>query len=99
MNPIVRRLLLVLPTLLGVATLVFFFIHLLPGDPVDAMLGEHAAAVDRAALRAALGLDRPLWSQYARFLSGLAHGDLGLVGAEDRQQREQAGPQPRPRLL
>ena len=77
MRPVVRRLLLVAPTLLGVVTLVFFFIHLLPGDPVDAMLGENAAAVDRVALRAALGLDQPITSQYARFLWGAAHGDLG----------------------
>jgi peptide/nickel transport system permease protein len=72
-----RRLLLLLPTLLGVATLVFFFIHWLPGDPIDVMLGENAAAVDREHLRQALGLDRPIWQQYASFVGGAAHGDLG----------------------
>jgi peptide/nickel transport system permease protein len=77
MNPLLRRLALALPTLLGVATLVFLFIHLIPGDPVDVMLGETAATVDRARLRSALGLDRPLWRQYATFLAGAARGDLG----------------------
>ena len=77
MKYIVRRLILVLPTLLGVATLVFFFIHWLPGDPVDVMLGENASAADRDRLRRALGLDQPLWSQYASFLTRAAVGDLG----------------------
>jgi peptide/nickel transport system permease protein len=77
MNALLRRLALALPTLLGVATLVFLFIHLIPGDPVDVMLGETAATVDRARLRSALGLDRPLWRQYASFLADAAHGDLG----------------------
>jgi ABC-type dipeptide/oligopeptide/nickel transport system permease component len=77
MSAAFRRALLALPTLLGVATLVFFFIHLLPGDPVDVMLGEAASAADRVRLRAALGLDRPLLEQYAVFLLRAAHGDLG----------------------
>src|SRR5439155_8673318 len=63
--------------LLGVATLVFGFIHLVPGDPVEIMLGESAAAADVAALRHDLGLDRPLPVQYARFLLHAARGDLG----------------------
>jgi peptide/nickel transport system permease protein len=77
MSGIVRRLLLTLPTVLGVATLVFFFVHLLPGDPVDVMLGETASAADRAGLRAALGLDRPLGQQYLEFVRHTATGDLG----------------------
>jgi len=76
-NAFLRRLALVLPTLLGAATLVFLFIHLVPGDPVDVMLGETAATADRARLRSALGLDQPLWRQYAGFLAGVARGDLG----------------------
>ena len=72
-----RRLLLVVPTLLGVALLVFSFIHLVPGDPVDIMLGESAEPADAAALRHALGLDRPLGAQLLTFLSRTAHGDLG----------------------
>src|SRR5205823_5915511 len=62
---------------LGVATLVFSLIHLVPGDPVQAMLGESASPQDIADLRGRLGLDRPLLVQYGAFLSGVAKGDLG----------------------
>jgi ABC-type dipeptide/oligopeptide/nickel transport system permease component len=72
-----RRLLLFLPTLFGTLTLVFFLIHLVPGDPVEVMLGETASGADKETLRHELGLDLPLWTQYTRFLSGLAFGDLG----------------------
>jgi peptide/nickel transport system permease protein len=72
-----RRLLLAVPTILGVVTIVFFLLHLVPGDPVDAMLGETAQVADRARLRHALGLDRPLLAQYAGYLDRLAHADLG----------------------
>lgn len=73
----VRRLALVPTTVLGVLLLVFGFLHLVPGDPVDVMLGEAATAADREALRQVLGLDRPWPEQLARFLGGLAQGDLG----------------------
>jgi len=72
-----RRLLTLVPTTLGVVTLVFSFLHLVPGDPVEVMLGETARQADKAALRAELGLDRPLWAQYTGYLGGLAQGDLG----------------------
>jgi ABC-type dipeptide/oligopeptide/nickel transport system permease component len=72
-----RRLALSVPVLLGVATLVFSLIHMIPGDPAQAMLGETASPADIAALRSKLGLDRPLLEQYAAFLGGLARGDLG----------------------
>jgi peptide/nickel transport system permease protein len=62
---------------LGVATLVFLLIHLIPGDPVDVMLGESAVPADKAELRHALKLDRPLAAQYGDFLLGLSRGDLG----------------------
>jgi ABC-type dipeptide/oligopeptide/nickel transport system permease component len=74
---VLRRLLLTLPVLFGVATLVFSLIHLVPGDPVQAMLGESASPVDVADMRARLGLDRPLLVQYASFMAGALHGDLG----------------------
>lgn len=74
---LVQRLLLFVPTLLGALTLVFLFIHLIPGDPVEVMLGETASAADKEDLRHALALDEPILVQYARFLRGLAHGDLG----------------------
>jgi ABC-type dipeptide/oligopeptide/nickel transport system permease component len=75
---LVRRLLLTIPVLLGVATLVFALIHFIPGDPAQAMLGEGAAPEDVAQLRARLGLDRPLPVQYASFLRGVMRGDLGV---------------------
>ena len=72
-----RRLLLTIPVLLGVATLVFSLIHLIPGDPAQAMLGEAAPHADVVELRHRLGLDRPLIEQYGMFLKGLVKGDLG----------------------
>lgn len=63
--------------LMGAVTLVFLFIHMIPGDPVDVALGETARAADREALRERWGLDRPLREQYGRYLSGLARRDLG----------------------
>jgi len=74
---LLQRLLLLLPTLLGAVSLVFVLIHLIPGDPVEVMLGETASAADKEALRRSLGLDRPLSTQYRSFLVGLASGDLG----------------------
>jgi ABC-type dipeptide/oligopeptide/nickel transport system permease component len=74
---LVRRLVLTVPVLLGVATLVFALIHLVPGDPAEAMLGETASAADLADLRTRLGLDRPLLEQYQHFLTGVIKGDLG----------------------
>lgn len=74
---LLHRLLLLLPTLLGSVTLVFFLIHLVPGDPVEVMLGESASSADREALRRSLGLDLPVWTQYLLFLAALLRGDLG----------------------
>ena len=74
---IARRLLQLLPIVLLVATLVFSLIHLIPGDPVELMLGDGARAADISALRQELGLDRPLLVQYAEFLKGLLRGDMG----------------------
>ncbi len=74
---IIRRLLLTLPVLLGVSTLVFLFIHLIPGDPIQVMLGESARTADVEKLRNGLGLNRPLPHQYVLFMKGLATGQLG----------------------
>jgi ABC-type dipeptide/oligopeptide/nickel transport system permease component len=74
---ILRRIVLTVPVLVGVATLVFALIHLVPGDPAAAMLGESASPADLGELRARLGLDRPLLVQYGEFLRGLVAGDLG----------------------
>jgi ABC-type dipeptide/oligopeptide/nickel transport system permease component len=75
---LVRRLLLTIPVLLGVATLVFALIHLVPGDPAQAMLGEGASQEEVDRLRAGLGLDEPLLVQYRSFLTGALQGDLGM---------------------
>jgi len=61
----------------GVLLLTFLLVHLVPGDPVEVMLGESASTSDRAALRADLGLDKPLIVQFGMYLNKLAHGDLG----------------------
>ncbi len=61
----------------GVAVLVFSLIHLIPGDPVEVMLGEAAQPADLQALRHALGLDQALRIQFWHYLQGLAHLDLG----------------------
>jgi ABC-type dipeptide/oligopeptide/nickel transport system permease component len=72
-----QRFLLTLPALWLVLTLVFLMIHIVPGDPVEQMLGEGAAPGEIAQLRHALGLDQPLLAQYGQYLKQLAHGDLG----------------------
>ncbi|OGQ25434.1 MAG: glutathione ABC transporter permease GsiC [Deltaproteobacteria bacterium RIFCSPHIGHO2_02_FULL_60_17] len=72
-----QRLLLFFPTLLGSLTLVFFLVHLIPGDPVEVMLGETVSSADKEGLRRAMGLDLPIGTQYLRFLQALAQGDLG----------------------
>ncbi len=74
---LLRRLTGFVPVALGVATLTFALIHLVPGDPAVAMLGDTAEPADIVNLRHGLGLDRPIAEQYASFLWGLAHGDLG----------------------
>ncbi len=78
------RLLQAIPTLLGVVTLVFFLLHLVPGDPVDALLGEMALAADREAMRHALHLDVPILQQYAHYLYGLISADWGISIIDQR---------------
>ncbi len=79
-----KRLLIAVPVVFGVVTLVFSLIHLMPGDPVDVMLGESARPADRTELRKRLGLDRPLTAQYFTFVAGLASGNLGRSLRDDR---------------
>ena len=74
---ILRRLLLLIPIMLGLTVLVFLFIRLLPGDPAGAILGERATPEGIERVRTALGLDRPLIEQYWEYVSGLARLDLG----------------------
>ena len=74
---IIRRLLLLIPILLGLSVLIFLFIRLLPGDPASTILGERATPENILRVREALGLDRPLHEQYLDYIGGLVRGDLG----------------------
>lgn len=74
---IVRRLLGAIPVLFGLSVVLFAFVHLLPGDPCSAILGQHRTEAACARLRADLGLDDPLYVQYLSYLGGLLRGDLG----------------------
>lgn len=78
MRYIFRRLLYMLPVVWLVVSLVFLLIHLVPGDPIQQMLGEGAAAADIEAARHAYGLDAPLGTQYLRYWAGVVRGNLGL---------------------
>ena len=72
-----KRLAGVIPVVFGVLLLTFLLVHMVPGDPVDVMLGESATQADRSELRADLGLDQPLTMQFAHYLGKLAQGDFG----------------------
>jgi peptide/nickel transport system permease protein len=74
---IVRRLLGAIPVLLGLSVVLFAFVHLLPGDPCTAILGQHRTPAACEHLRQNLGLNEPLYVQYANYLTGLLHGDFG----------------------
>src|SRR5947209_19060936 len=77
MKQILTRLALTLPVVWLVVSLVFLLIHIVPGDPILAILGEGATPADTAALRHQYWLDRPLPIQYLHYWSGVLHGDLG----------------------
>ncbi|MBM4251297.1 MAG: ABC transporter permease [Deltaproteobacteria bacterium] len=74
---IARRLLSLLPVALGVLTIVALLIHVVPGDPADAILGPYATAADKAQLHASLGLDKPFLEQLLDYFKGVLRGDLG----------------------
>ena len=74
---VVRRLLLLVPVLLGVSVIIFMVLHLSPGDPAEIMLGSQATQADLDRLRAELGLTEPLYVQYVHWLGLVARGDLG----------------------
>ena len=76
-NFLLRRLLLLIPVLWGVATLVFLLLHFIPGDPIDLMLGDSALGTDRETLRDQLGLNDTLIIQYIRYFGDLLRGDWG----------------------
>jgi peptide/nickel transport system permease protein len=74
---ILKRLLLLIPVLFGVATLVFAILHLAPGDPAKVILGNRASQEQVDALRQQLGLNRPIWVQYFDFLTDAAQFEFG----------------------
>lgn len=77
MSYLLRRILFAVPVLLGVTTLTFLLIHLVPGDPIEILLGEQASQFDKNALRSELGLDKTLSEQYKNFYLGLSRLDFG----------------------
>jgi peptide/nickel transport system permease protein len=74
---VARRLAQMIVVLLGISVLVFALLHLVPGDPAAILLGQQATAQDIARLRHVMGLDRPLWYQFVRYVTRAARGDLG----------------------
>ena len=78
MNYLLRRLLATLPVMGVVAVVVFLLIHLSPGDPAALIAGDLASTEDIEKLRSALGLDQPLWRQFALWLGRVLSGDLGV---------------------
>lgn len=74
---ITRRILMLIPVLIGMSILVFSIIHLIPGDPAKAILGEKASPETLENMREELGLNDPLHIQYKNYMVGLMHGDLG----------------------
>ena len=74
---LVRRLLFLIPVLLGGSAIVFILIHLAPGDPIDALMGMYASPEAREALRVKYGLNDPLFVQYVRWLGRILVGDWG----------------------
>lgn len=90
---ILRRVLVTVPMLLAISVASFLLLHMLPGDPTSVLLGQRATAENKQALRAQLGLDRPLPEQYARYMADAARGEFGeshrtnqLVATELKQR-------------
>ncbi|MEU0163239.1 ABC transporter permease [Streptomyces sp. NPDC006261] len=74
---LIRRLLQLIPVVLVVSLVLFLLLRLMPGDPTVDILGQEASTADRAALRAELGLDAPMWQQFTDWIGGILRGDLG----------------------
>ena len=74
---IIRRLLATLPVMIFVALFVFLLLHLTPGDPAAIIAGDEASPLEIDAIRAKLGLDRPIWEQFGIYVANLLRGDLG----------------------
>jgi peptide/nickel transport system permease protein len=87
----VRRLLLLVPILLGLSILVFLWIRALPGGPAASILGERATPEAIEQVNRQYGLDRPVWVQYAKYVQSLLQGDLGTSIASRRPVTEEIG--------
>jgi ABC-type dipeptide/oligopeptide/nickel transport system permease component len=74
----IKRLTSLLPVIIGVLCLTFALLHMVPGDPVDVMLGESASPADRELLKVQLGLDQPLYMQFGQYVSNILKGDFGV---------------------
>jgi peptide/nickel transport system permease protein len=74
---IAGRLMQIVPTLLSISVIVFLLVHILPGGPIAALLGDKASDEAIARITSQYGLDQPLWIQFGKFVAALAHGDLG----------------------
>jgi len=81
---IIRRLLGAIPVLFGLSIVVFSVVHLIPGDPIRSLLGQHATPELVAEIKARMGLDRPLYEQYFIYLGQLLSGDLGKSVVNNR---------------
>lgn len=79
MNSVLRRILSMIPTLLGVIVLIFVITRVLPGDPARTLAGDNAAPSQVAKLREQMGLDTALWKQFIDYFGGLFQGDLGYA--------------------
>ena len=75
---LIRRILATIPVMAVVAIFVFSLLHLTPGDPAAVIAGDYASPSDIARIRAQLGLDEPVYVQFAKWVTKLAHGDLGI---------------------
>ncbi|MDO8361086.1 MAG: ABC transporter permease subunit [Devosia sp.] len=82
---ILNKLVLIVPTLIGITICAFGFVRLLPGDPILALAGEHGVSAERyEVLKAQFGFDRPIWEQYFRYVWSVLHGDFGISIATHR---------------
>jgi peptide/nickel transport system permease protein len=86
---VVRRLLLLIPILLGLSILLFLWIRALPGGPAESLLGERATPEAIEQIERVYGLDRPIWEQYLKYLQNLAQGDLGTSISSRRPVSEE----------
>lgn len=86
---IVKRVLQMIPTLIGVSIITFILVHSVPGDPAQLIAGHEASAEEVQLVRERLGLDRPLHVQYLNYVADLAKGDLGISMRSDRPVLEE----------